>query len=435
MDRHRKAVLDALGRAASEHRAVVYGHGLSGQVTSVDRSTILEFCDLALAHLDATMDEYRRTDGLVHSYNLVSFADDGGSATVSHLPVMLEGQVAALGADALEPAAQAELLDALFASALFRADQQTFMLAPVRHLPSFVDKNVVPDDAVADNPLLSGLLAAGERSIVGRDVDGVVRFAADLVDAAALDAALARLAATETWRDLVEAHAAATADTYERVFGHRAFLGRSAAMYAYEGIGSIYWHMVSKLLLAVHDAASAAVERDPAVAGRLVDAYARVRSGLGFTKSAAEFGAVPTEPYSHTPAHAGAQQPGMTGAVKEEILTRPRELGVGFDDGEVVFDPLLLRRAELLDHPQRWVVVSADGEQREIDLDAGQLGLTICQVPVVVSVAGDEPRIDVELAGAPAVSRPGLRLGRDLSAMLFGRTGEIRLIRATLPDG
>jgi hypothetical protein len=59
---------------------------------------------------------------------------------------------------------------------------------------------------------------------------------------------------------------------------------------------------------------------------RLASQYRHVRAGLGFTRSAAAFGAFPTDPYSHTPAHAGRQQPGMTGQVKEEILTRFGEL-------------------------------------------------------------------------------------------------------------
>src|SRR5262249_33566538 len=78
----------------------------------------------------------------------------------------------------------------------------------------------------------------------------------------------------------------------------------------------------------------------------LAEIYYDVRSGLGFTKSAEVYGAFPTDPYSHTPAHAGAQQPGMTGQVKEEILTRWGELGVGIEEGRLHFNPRLLSRSE-----------------------------------------------------------------------------------------
>ena len=42
-------------------------------------------------------------------------------------------------------------------------------------------------------------------------------------------------------------------DIYENVFNHKVYTGRSGNMFAYEGIGSVYWHMVSKLLLAVQE--------------------------------------------------------------------------------------------------------------------------------------------------------------------------------------
>ena len=105
-------------------------------------------------------------------------------------------------------------------------------------------------------------------------------------------------------------------------------------MFAYEGLGCIYWHMVAKLLLAVQErvfeAADAGAPELPALSGPL-PARAR-RPGLPQGR-AAEYGAFPADPYSHTPAEGGAQQPGMTGQVKEEILTRWGELGLRVRDG------------------------------------------------------------------------------------------------------
>lgn len=123
----------------------------------------------------------------------------------------------------------------------------------------------------------------------------------------------------------------------------------------------------------------------------------------------------------------------MTGAVKEELLVRSSELGVRFDDGEVVFDPLLLRRAELLEGPTGWTVVTEKGESVVVELAPETLGLTVCQVPVVVSVTAGDPSIEVDFSDGRTTRRDGLRLGREISAMLFGRTGEVRLIRAALP--
>ena len=39
-------------------------------------------------------------------------------------------------------------------------------------------------------------------------------------------------------------------DLFERLFDHESFTGRSGTFFGYEGLGCIYWHMVSKLRLA-----------------------------------------------------------------------------------------------------------------------------------------------------------------------------------------
>ena len=37
------------------------------------------------------------------------------------------------------------------------------------------------------------------------------------------------------------------------MFDHKSFTGRSGTFFGYEGLGSIYWHMVSKLLVAAQE--------------------------------------------------------------------------------------------------------------------------------------------------------------------------------------
>lgn len=116
-------------------------------------------------------------------------------------------------------------------------------------------------------------------------------------------------------------------------------------MFAYEGLGCIYWHMVAKLLLAVQesvfDAWDAGGDGAPELPA-LIAHYRAVRDGLGYRKRVGEYGAFPFDPYSHTAGEGGAQQPGMTGQVKEEILTRWGELGLRFERGQIRFDPVLL---------------------------------------------------------------------------------------------
>ena len=434
-DRSRKDLMDELGQAFSDYRAGVYTSGFSG-LAPVVLKAVIELCDSAMTHLDVTIRDSRRPDGLYHSYNLIHLSADGSEASVEHLHEMLEGQVAILSSGLLSSPEQADVVDALFSSEMYRADQRSFLLYPARHLPSFLDKNVVPAEAVSGNALLAALLEAGDRSVVAVDVDGRCRFNADFTNQDYLEATLDRLAGDENWGSLVARHRAATVQTYEEVFRHHAYTGRSGSMYGYEGIGSIYWHMVAKLAVAIQESALAAADAgaSPETVERLVDTYWRVRSGLGFNKTAKEFGAIPIDPYSHTPSHAGAQQPGMTGLVKEELLTRPLEVGVRVAHGQIMFDPILLRRNELLTHQESWRVYNLDLESSSIQLEEGSLGTTMCQVPVVVSATPGEATVELVFADGTTRTRPGLVVDRENSAKVFARSGEITRIHAHVPE-
>jgi len=429
----RRQLMDQLGAAASDHRTAIGATGPSGEVAAVDVAQVVALCDRALAHLDATAAAAWRPDGLVHSYNLIEVPDDE-RALVHHLPEMLEGQVAALTPGVFTARQQADLLDALVASDLHRDDIDTYLLAPPRRPAAFLDKNVITSDLLAADPLLTDLVDAGDRSIVQVDAGGAVRFHADLTTADALASRLDELARDERWSNAVTTHRAATLGTFEAVFHHRAHLGRSGTMYAYEGIGSTYWHMVTKLLLAVQEAASAAAsaDADPDSVGRLVAAYGRVRAGLGVNLPPEVFGAIPIDPYSHTPAHAGAQQPGMTGAVKEELLARPRELGLRVERGELVFDSLLLRSAEVLTVATTWTIDAVGGSARSIELPAGSMGFTCCQVPIVVTPGASDPSIAVEFADGRIDHRRGSRLDPETTAAIFARSGEVAAVRAAI---
>ncbi len=430
-DLGRKRLMDALGRAFSEYRDIVYTDGFSG-MRDVALSDIDAMCGAAITHLDATIARSRRADGLYDSYNLIHISDDGDRATVEHLGEMLEGQVAVIESGVLDADRCADVVDALFASAMYRPDQQSFLLYPARVLPPFLERNVVPTPSIDENPLLRQLLDRGDRSIVVRDGEGHVRFSAEMSQKDVLEGRLDRLADDATYRGLVHTHRGATVRTYEEVFGHHSYTGRSGSMYGYEGIGSIYWHMVAKLLVAIQEstlrlagegASSEALER-------LVAAYWRVRSGLGFNKTPVEHGAIPIDPYSHTPSHAGAQQPGMTGLVKEEILVRPAELGVIVDRGEIVFDATFISDSEPVPDPRVWSVFDAEMSWRTVDLPEGSLGLTVCQVPITVHRGDGDARIEVELSNGEVLRIDGRSLGRDLSAKVFARTGEVVGIRS-----
>jgi hypothetical protein len=292
-------------------------------------------------------------------------------------------------------------------------------------------------------PLLRELLELGEGSVIERDASGAVRFHADIRNGDDLAVVLARLEEQEEWSDLVRHDRAAVMDLFEDVFNHREYTGRSGAMYAYEGIGCIYWHMVAKLLVAAQDAVlSAAEDGSPgALFEELARSYYRIRSGLGFEKSPREYGAFPTDPYSHTPRRGGAKQPGMTGQVKEEMLTRLGELGVRVEDGVVSFRPVLLQGSEFLDEPDVFRYYGVGGEAASLELDSESLAFTFCQVPVVYSRAdgggpGAEGEIQVRVVlrdGSESVLE-SCGLDRELSRELLGRTGRIATIHVSIPQ-
>ena len=51
----------------------------------------------------------------------------------------------------------------------------------------------------------------------------------------------------------------------------------------------------------------------------------------------------------------------MTGQVKEELISRLLETGIRIVDGEIRFDPILLRPEELLTTSEKWEVFTIDG--------------------------------------------------------------------------
>ncbi len=433
-ERERKRFLDEVGEAFSAYREAVYAHG-PGDKEPLPIGDVAALCRVALQHVDDALRANRRADGLYHSYNLIHLSADRQRLSLRRLDTMLEGQVAALSSGLVGPEEAARMLDQLFASALYRADQRSFLLYPDRRVAGFLARNMIPAARVHAVPLLERMLAAGETSLVIRDRDGACRFQADLANAADVEAALARLAAREAWRPTVDAGRAAVLDVFEEVFGHGVFTGRSSTMYGYEGLGSIYWHMVSKLLLAAQEVAWKAWDEGcaPDVRDALARSYFRVRAGLGFEKSPAEYGAFPTDPYSHTPAHAGAQQPGMTGMVKEEILTRLGELGLVVADGEVSFRPVLLRDQDFLRAAATYRSYAVDGRALSIAVPAGSLAFSFCQVPIVYARTDAEAWIRVSSHAAPAETRPGNRLGAAVSQAVFARRGTIARIDVGVP--
>lgn len=366
-----KQFLDIVGTAGESYREKVYA-GLSGKTEVLEKEELQEFLDATLRKIDESIRANKRADGLYEAYNLIKFTENESDIEISHLYPMLEGQVAVLSSGLLSGEEVADLLDAMRNSDLYREDQRSYMLYPNRRRKTFLEMNNLPE-AAKELPVVQKYLG----SILKQDCDGGIHFDAKYRNANELP---------EELKDL-----------YEQVFNHHAFTGRSGTFYKYEGLGCIYWHMVSKLLLAVGENIQREADENPSpqgkVLGRLVSHYFAIREGIGSHKNPAEYGAFPFDPYSHTPSMAGVQQPGMTGQVKEDIISRFFELGVSVHDGQITFCPTMLK---------------------DTDFVNGELRFTYCGTEIIYS-----RKSKVE-------SRKTFTLTKEQSAHLFARDGEIK---------
>lgn len=427
----RYEALRELGEAASNYREQIYRTERFAVKETQSLQLIRSLLNDSQAAIEHSIASNRRDDGLYNSYRLLHLSDNEVDSDA--LYPMLEGQVAALSSGAIAPDAACDMLDALFDSDMYRTDQQSFMLYPDRELPSFLQRNLISETEVAAIPILLRMLDTGDVRIVYRDSSGNYRFNADFRNVNDLNNMLTTLA--EDYGDAIEAAGEPLQKLYESVFNHRAFTGRSGGMFGFEGLGSIYWHMVAKLLLAVQEIFFAAESRgaNKDTRNRLGQLYYRVRAGIGFNKSPTEYGAFPYDPYSHTPSHSGASQPGMTGQVKEEILTRFGELGIRVRGGCVNFDPKLLRPQEFCGQPTSFRFLDLQNCWRNIDVPTDALAFTWCQVPVVYQLDEErQPGLVVEMHDGKCFEFADPALPAELSSELFNRSGNIHRITLTL---
>lgn len=430
-DSIRKKITDQLGQAASDYREQIYLHGFSGTKVFIPTQEVEDAFKTANAYLEHAIKANLRSDSLYHTYNLINLRQDGMG--IGHLSEMLEGQVAVLSAGLLSASESLELLDALRASALYRVDQNSYVLYPNKQLPGFLEKNTFSKAAAFKSTLLKTLLEAGNREIIEADLNGNIHFNGNFRNAADLNQGLNRL--EETFQALVNQDRTQVLAQFEEVFNHQAFTGRSGTFYGYEGLGSIYWHMVSKLALAVQETTLQALSlpEDKAVIQGLFHHYYAIQAGIGIHKSPQQYGAFPTDPYSHTPFGKGAQQPGMTGQVKEDILCRIGELGIEVHEGKLSFNPQLLQKAQFLLNPVIAPCIDVTGVKQMIELPRGSLFFTYCQVPVTYRLSEEENIQLYRADGTTHVTTP-LELTKEDSNAIFHRTGAIRKIEVRLKE-
>jgi hypothetical protein len=426
----RRQIVDELGRAGETYRKQVYA-GFSEKKQSISCDEISTFLRDVLAFTDHTIKANERPDKLYHSYNLMSVKEDGGIA-IRYLYEMLEGQVAVLSAGVLSATEVLDLLRALRQSDLYRADQHSYILYPDRQLPRFEVKNTIPAAAVEGSNLLSQMVAKGDHRLIEQDVRGDYHFNGSFNNQKDIERVLATLSESE-YGQLPQTEADHILAAFEGVFDHQSFTGRSGTFFGYEGLGSIYWHMVSKLLLAVEENCWTAIKagEDEHLIKELVEHYYDIRAGLGTHKTPENYGAFPMDPYSHTPGNAGAQQPGMTGQVKEDILSRFGELGIFVENGQIECRPELLQTSEFLTSEETFTYVDVKGDSKEVSLSKGSLAFTYCQVPFVYQ-RGEKASLKVHLQDGTILETGGTRLSQEWSDKIMDRTGEVEVVFASL---
>ena len=425
-DADRKTILDGVGQAGSTFRTTIYTNGFKNKKATIAKSDLLAFFEITKKYTAHTIAANKRSDNLYHAYNLMT-VENGQEVSISHLPEMLEGQVAVLSSGLLSPKEALAVLDGLKASALFREDQYSYILYPNKELPRFTDKNIIPSKAVQNSKLLQQLLADKNTQVLEKDITGVYHFNANFNNANRLKETLESL--SEEYQPLLEKEEKQILDIYEAMFDHKSFTGRSGTFFGYEGLGSIYWHMVSKLLVAAQENCLLAISSNESeeTIGRLLEHYYEINEGIGVHKSPELYGAFPTDPYSHTPAGKGAQQPGMTGQVKEDILARFYEIGVFVKEGLIQFNPRLLRGEEFLTNAKDFVYIDINGDKKTLILESDAFCFTYCQVPVIYQKS-EKKGMKVFFENDSNKEFHNLILDSTTSKKIFERSGEIKKI-------
>jgi hypothetical protein len=382
-DSFRLELLSALGIVGSDYRSEIYANGFDGKKVDVTKLDVRNLLDSALLYVEQTIKSNLGSDGLYEAYN--RYEVDKDQLSVRTLYPMLEGQVAALSSGAMGAKEAVQLLSTLYKSEMYRFDQDSFTLYPDKAVLGFIDKNTLSPTQF-DNVSLLNKLTRGEReNIFEIDADNNLRFSPSLTSLHTLKEHLEMYDLSAEDRSLV-------VDLYEGTFNHDSFTGRSGGMFGFEGLGCIYWHMVSKLLLAVQEVFYRGLKSgdDASYISRLGALYYRVQAGLGYKRDVSSYGAFITDPYSHTPKHSGARQPGMTGQVKEEILTRLGELGVLVVDGKIELNPVLLQLNEFISSETSFRYLSLNGDWLEEPMCEQSLGFTFCQVPFIYHLKNDQ---------------------------------------------
>lgn len=427
----RYQAVEKLGTAGEQYRKNIY-QGAFGAKESINIGELKTFIKNVQNHLQEATRANLRSDGLYNAYNILHLDANEKLASIEYLGPMLEGQVAVLSSKALSAKEAKALLESLRNSDLYCKNRKSYILYADKRLPAFLDYNKVEPQSAKAIATLAQMIEQEDKRIIEASPDGCFRFNSSIRNRFELKEVIDQLASDPAIQSSITNDEKAILELYEVTFNHKAFTGRSGSMFAYEGLGSIYWHMVSKLMLSVQEIALEEDQEEDFKA--LVASYYDVQDGLGFRKKASEYGAFTADAYSHTPSFAGAQQPGLTGMVKEGVICRFGELGVQFNDETIEFKPRLLRTEELLKQTEEAVCIYPDKSQRTISVPENGLLFTITQIPVIYKRTDSETvEIVVEYLDGSSETISGDVLPKSIAQSLLNRTSNVSVISVAQP--
>ena len=284
----RKTFVQELQKLFSNYRQKTYNKSSSGgdKIKVID---IINFNNLVLAHFENSINN-NYLESLYSAYNTINI-DNSNKINVTSLYSMLEGQVSVLSSGKVEPKNAVKVLNALFKSDMYQKEQNSFMLYPRKSLKRFLEKNIIPEEIVNESKLFKTLIKRNNTDIIYKDSSGKYRFNDSLINSNYLKAKLNKLSKTEELGQIINNEKSEALHHYVAVFDHQNYTGRSGTMYGYEGIGSIYWHMVSKLLLATQEIYFKAIqmEEDTETKKDLGNLYYKIRSGLSSDKTPEQY--------------------------------------------------------------------------------------------------------------------------------------------------
>ncbi len=417
-----------MGAIGSDYRTHCYTNADFTTYKQLSFSKIEKLLSLIHTYFTASAIANIRDDDLYHSYNVLHV--ENNKIHIKHLPLMLEGQVAALSSPLLGAEETITVVTRLKESKLYREDQNTYLLYPIADVKGFLQMNTLDEPLIQSSKLLKTLRDKNDHRLISKDARDAYHFNAQIANKEELLLLLQKMEQESSLKQLVIEERDNILSLYDHVFSHDSYTGRSNRMFAYEGNGSIYWHMVSKLVLSVQEQLIKASKQDinTETLSALQALYKDVRSGLGYQKDVKTYGAFPFDPYSHTPFGHGAKQPGLTGHVKEELLVRWTELGISYERGRLCFNSCLFEEDEYFEAESAFSFYDAGKQKRTLQLPSKTLAFTLCQTPVIYHKDAQKNFLIITYKDGKTFVSQDLKLSKKDTDSLISRDGTVMQI-------